>query len=74
MDMNVSLRMLFTMIKLIIFDFDGVLVDTQQIVNKLEWQCLAQYGVTPSLENFTKRFSGETAQSIIERLKEEEHS
>lgn len=61
------------MIKLIIFDFDGVLVDTQQIVNELDWQYLARYGVSISLENFTKRFSGETALSIIERLKTEDH-
>ena len=60
------------MIKLIIFDFDGVLVDTQQIVNELERQSLERYGVNISLDNFTKRFSGETAQSIIERLKKED--
>ena len=32
-------------IRLIIFDFDGVLVDTQQAVNELEWKYLTQHGV-----------------------------
>ena len=59
-------------IKLIIFDFDGVLVDTQQAVNELEWKYLTQHGVNISLENFTERFSGETAQSIVKRLRKED--
>jgi len=60
-------------VRLIIFDFDGVLVDTQQAVNELEWKYLKQQGVNLSLKNFTERFSGETAQSIVKRLRKEDN-
>lgn len=61
-----------SIIHLLIFDFDGVLVDTQQLVNDLERQYLMEYGVNIPLENFTQRFSGETAYSVLDRLKKEE--
>jgi protein-L-isoaspartate(D-aspartate) O-methyltransferase len=70
--MGINFMALSSFIHLLIFDFDGVLVDTQQVVNDLERQYLMQYGVNISLENFTQRFSGETAHSVLERLKKEE--
>lgn len=60
------------LIHLLIFDFDGVLVDTQQVVNDLERRYLMQYGINISLESFTQKFSGETAHSVLERLKKED--
>lgn len=69
--MGINFMALSGLIHLLIFDFDGVLVDTQQIVNDLERQYLMQYGVNISLEKFTQRFSGETAYSVVERLKKE---
>ena len=60
---------MFMMIKLIIFDFDGVIVDTQQIINKLEWQYFARQGANMSLIAFTERFSGATAKFIAEELR-----
>jgi HAD superfamily hydrolase (TIGR01509 family) len=59
--------------KLIIFDFDGVLVDTQKTVNKLVWKYLSELGMKMTLAEFVERFSGETAHSIVERLKEEDN-
>jgi protein-L-isoaspartate(D-aspartate) O-methyltransferase len=61
-----------SIIHLLIFDFDGVLIDTQHAVNDLERQYLMHYGVNISLENFTQRFSGETAYSVLDRLKKED--
>jgi HAD superfamily hydrolase (TIGR01509 family) len=57
--------------ELIIFDFDGVLVDTQAIVNKIERDWLLRHGMQMSLEEFTKRFSGMKASTIIETLRRE---
>jgi HAD superfamily hydrolase (TIGR01509 family) len=58
---------------LVIFDFDGVLVDTQQAVNTFEWEYLSQEGLNISSEEFAKRFSGETAASIVERLRTDDN-
>jgi protein-L-isoaspartate(D-aspartate) O-methyltransferase len=71
--MNVGVMTLFSFIHLLIFDFDGVLVDTQHVVNDLERRYLMQDGINISLENFTQKFSGETARSIQERLKKEDN-
>jgi HAD superfamily hydrolase (TIGR01509 family) len=56
---------------LIIFDCDGVLVDTQTIINKIEWSYLLQRGMQMTLEEFTKRFSGVRISTIIEILRKE---
>ena len=53
---------------LIIFDFDGVLVDTQESVNKLEWEYLSRDGLDMTLGEFTKRFSGHNVFSIVKKL------
>jgi len=57
--------------KLIIFDFDGVLADTQTIVNKIEWEYCVQHGVNLTLEQFTQRFSGAKAVYILDTLQKE---
>jgi len=57
--------------QLIIFDFDGVLADTQTIVNKIEWEYCVQRGVNLTLEEFTQRFSGAKAIRIIDTLQKE---
>lgn len=58
-------------VKLVIFDFDGVLVDTQKAINQLEWTCLSRHGMKMTFPEFTERFSGQTAVSIIDRLRQE---
>jgi HAD superfamily hydrolase (TIGR01509 family) len=59
--------------KLIIFDFDGVLIDTQRAVNKLEWKYFSEHGMKMTLAKFMERFSGETAHAIVGRLQEEDN-
>jgi phosphoglycolate phosphatase len=59
--------------KLIIFDFDGVLADTQDIINEIEWNYLLQHGMYMTLQVFSKRFTGATVLSIVEALKEEKN-
>ncbi len=56
---------------LVIFDFDGTLVDTQEVINKLEWEIFLNHVLKMSLQDYTERFSGETALSIIRRLRKE---
>ncbi|MBM3469021.1 MAG: HAD family phosphatase [Alphaproteobacteria bacterium] len=57
--------------KLIIFDFDGVIIDTQSIINEIEWSYLHQHGMHMTLEVFSKRFSGMKSATIIEVLRKE---
>ncbi|HEY4488307.1 MAG TPA: HAD family phosphatase [Candidatus Paceibacterota bacterium] len=42
----------------VIFDMDGVVSDTQRIHARLESEILASYGITMSIEEITRRFSG----------------
>jgi len=56
---------------LVIFDFDGVLVDTQGIINKIEWEYLLQHGMQMTVDEFTKRFSGVKASTIVRTLRKE---
>jgi len=58
-------------IKLIIFDCDGVLLDSQKAINKFVWEYLMDLGFFMSLKQFNEEFSGERALSILERLKKE---
>ncbi|MCJ8323369.1 MAG: HAD family phosphatase [Rhizobiales bacterium] len=56
------------MIKLIIFDFDGVLVDTEFPIAKIRTELLSQYGMEISLDQCLKFFTGlhnDTANKII---------
>lgn len=45
-------------VKLIIFDFDGVLVDSEYLTSIVTTECLMQLGVKTSLETTLKRFVG----------------
>jgi protein-L-isoaspartate(D-aspartate) O-methyltransferase len=56
---------------LIIFDFDGVLVDTPASINKLEWEFLKNYGLKKSLPEYTTQFSGKTAFLTLQELQKE---
>jgi HAD superfamily hydrolase (TIGR01509 family) len=58
-------------VNLIIFDCDGVLLDSQKVINKFEWKYLMDLGFFMSLKQFNEEFSGERALSILERLKKE---
>lgn len=58
-------------IKLIIFDCDGVLLDSQKVINKFEWKYLMDLGFFMGLKQFNEEFSGERVLSILERLKKE---
>lgn len=61
--------------KLLIFDFDGVLVDTQQIVNRIQYEYIKeQYGLDFSLEHYTERFSGMRVETIVEILQQEKNT
>ena len=58
--------------KLLIFDFDGTLVDTQEIVNQIQYQYLKEYPeFKMSLENYTEKFSGQRVETIVETLSQE---
>lgn len=56
---------------LIIFDFDGVLVNTQDLVNRLEWSFLKQYGLKKSLQEYAGLFSGKKSLSTLKDLRTE---
>ncbi|NCQ67647.1 MAG: protein-L-isoaspartate(D-aspartate) O-methyltransferase [Alphaproteobacteria bacterium] len=59
------------MIELVIFDFDGVLVDTQEHISRLEWEFLSKHGMHMSLPDYSNRFFGNTATSVITELHKE---
>lgn len=60
--------------KLLIFDFDGVLVDTQGIVNKIQYEYIKrQYGLDMSLEDYADRFSGMRVETIVELLQQDKN-
>lgn len=58
-------------INLIIFDCDGVLLDSQEPINKFEWEYLSDLGLSISLKEFNQIFSGERVLSILERIEKE---
>lgn len=59
-------------LSLLIFDFDGVLVDTQQYVNEIQCRFLNERGLNIGLEEFGKRFSGLRINQIVETLQDEQ--
>lgn len=54
--------------KLLIFDFDGVLVDSELIKNRIEAQALSSHGYLISLEECIKKFIGQTPKNICEAI------
>ena len=56
------------MIKAAIFDFDGLLVDTEIISLKIYQEILSEYGFSFSKEDYSKYYSGKTEVENIQRL------
>ena len=56
---------------LMIFDCDGVLVDSEIIAADVEAKMLKDYGLEMSAEDFAIRFAGLTWPTILSRLSEE---
>lgn len=56
------------MIKAAIFDFDGLLVDTEVISLKIYQEILSEYGFGFSKEDYSKYYSGKTEVENIQRL------
>jgi len=59
------------MIKAVLFDFDGVVVQSESLHMKTFMELLAPYGVSVSLEQWYKEFAGTGSRSIFERLVKE---
>lgn len=53
------------MIQAVIFDLDGLLVDTEIISYKIYKELLAEYGIDYTLEEYTKNYSGKTARKNV---------
>ena len=47
--------------ELIIFDCDGTLMDSEQLAAEVEVEALAEYGITMSAKEFSRRFAGSSA-------------
>ncbi|AQW29951.1 HAD family hydrolase [Ralstonia syzygii subsp. celebesensis] len=52
----------------ILFDCDGVLVDSEPLVNRLIWQMLNELGIDISLEDSTKRFLGKAIREELDAI------
>ncbi|MEM8796206.1 MAG: HAD-IA family hydrolase [Pseudomonadota bacterium] len=56
---------------LIIFDCDGVLVDSEIIAKTVEISAYAEYGFEMPVEEFSERFSGMTGREIMREIEDE---
>lgn len=56
------------MFKQIIFDCDGVLVDTEIVAAEVMTKAFAQYNVNVTIEDYLMRFTGKTISSLFESL------
>lgn len=56
---------------LIIFDCDGVLVDSEILAIEVELAAYAEYGFDISTEEFSERFSGMTGHEIMREIEDE---
>lgn len=59
------------MTKAVIFDLDGLLIDSEVISFKLIKELLGEYGVTCTLEDYAQKYSGKTAARNIANMIEE---
>lgn len=60
--------------ELLIFDFDGVLVDTQGIVNKIQYEYIKEkFGLNMELAHYAERFSGMRVETIVGILEQEKN-
>lgn len=58
-------------IELVIFDCDGVLVDSEKITNQLLVNLLREYGIEYKLEAFVSRYVGTLLEEVINQISEE---
>jgi HAD superfamily hydrolase (TIGR01509 family) len=58
-------------IKLIIFDCDGVLLDSEEIGNRVEIEALKTLNINISEENYQKRFAGVTTKNALNIMAQE---
>lgn len=58
------------MIKMIIFDFDGLMVDTEMISYKCYQELLKNYGIAFSIDDYTKEYPGTPAKTAVQKFKE----
>lgn len=56
---------------LIIFDCDGVLVDSEILAKQVELAVYAEHGFEASLEEFSERFSGMTGHEIMRAIEDD---
>lgn len=56
---------------LIIFDCDGVLVDSEILAAQVEIEIFAEHGFEISIEEFSERFAGMTNQDILREVSDE---
>ncbi|PLC43764.1 HAD family hydrolase [Ralstonia pickettii] len=54
----------------ILFDCDGVLVDSEPIVNRLIWEMLTELGISISLEDSIQRFLGKAIREELDAIAE----
>ncbi|WP_051908662.1 HAD family hydrolase [Candidatus Odyssella acanthamoebae] len=60
--------------KLLIFDFDGVLVDTQEVINEIQYEYLkGNYNLHLPFELYTQKFSGMRMETIVGILQQQEN-
>ena len=59
------------MIKCIIFDCDGTLVDSEHLFNRALSEKLPDKGVSLSIEELVQRFRGVKLLSVLEQLESE---
>ncbi len=57
--------------ELVIFDCDGVLVDSELLAARVDTELLASAGVEIEIEDFTRRYAGLTFQETAIRVEEE---
>lgn len=55
-------------IELVIFDCDGVLVDSETITNKLLVDLLKEYGIEYTLEEFVSRYVGTLLEEVVNEI------
>lgn len=59
------------MLDLVIFDCDGVLVDSERLVNRIEAELLAHVGIHASPDETRARFKGCTVGEVVQRIQAE---
>lgn len=69
--MNKSQPSLEKHIKLIIFDCDGVLLDSEEIGNRVEVEALKTLNIHINNENYQKRFAGVTTKNALNIMAQE---